>query len=94
MNEVCPNCGWLSAAAIRDLELYAQIIRDLEKELREAQDVAFDLFNQHCHVDTYGIKELNDHKFKYDHKCLSANETAQDYFIKLGKVKNEECLRS
>mgnify|MGYP003387018061 CR=1 FL=1 len=75
---------------VRDL---GQSIRTLVAMLEESQEVVWDVFNQSCQINHYGIKELNDHEFLYDHMHLSAYEGAQDYLIKIGRIKPEECSR-
>ena len=57
---------------------------ELIERLALAEELLKACFNQAC-------GERND--YTYDHMCLSAYESTQDYLIEYGLIKKDECSR-
>ena len=60
---------------------------ELIERLALAEELLKACFNQAC-------GERNDkNPYQYDHMCLSAYESTQDYLIEHGLIKKDECSR-
>jgi len=62
-------------------------LSDLEKELEHTKDLLFEVFNQAC-------QKRYDHESKsiiYGGFGISSYELAQEYLLKTGKIKEEQC---
>ena len=90
LNDNCPYCALnkldiiLDKLALKKDELKALGYIKADR-LKEAQEIALDLFQQACYCEQKG--------FIYDHMCLSANENAQAYLIENDLIKESECSR-
>ena len=69
-------------------------ILELTERLALAEELLFSCFAQGTNRLENG-PGLGGEKsiWKYDHMCLSAYESAQDYLIEHGLIKKEECSR-
>jgi len=62
-------------------------VGDLNKELKEAQELLFEIFNQACQV-----KYVHETKsFMYSDHGISAYAWVQKYLIKIGRITKEQC---
>lgn len=64
----------------------------LKLQLKEAQELVHDLFNQGCQIkppDNPGSWE----GVQYDHQCMSTYEYTQKYLIEHGLLEEDQCLR-
>jgi len=62
-------------------------VGDLNKELKEVQELLFEIFNQSCQ-----IKYIHETKsFKYSDHGISAYEWVVEYLIKIGRITKEQC---
>lgn len=76
-------------ARIVELEKAEAELKELKERLEYCEDELEDSFCQACQVDWDKEKD----EAKFDHMCISAHETAQEYLIKHGIIKEEQCLR-
>jgi hypothetical protein len=73
-----------TAGVLRLTENYPKI----RSELLEVQSLVFELFKSHCWDASAPAGEPS-----FDHMCNSTYEDAQEYLLRVGIIKPEECVR-
>lgn len=74
-----------------EIEHLQTIINTVNKENEELKEHLLSCFSQGTHIRPDFQKDPN--HWVYDHMCLSAYESAQDFLIEKGLIKKEECCR-
>lgn len=74
-----------TTAVLRLIENYPKV----RSELLEVQSLLLQMFQAHCWMNSDAPGEVP----KFDHLCNSTFEDAQEYLLRVGIIKPEECVR-